>query len=109
MASKSTEEGKVAAILAYITWVGLIIAFVLNMEKKNEFAKFHIRQGLMIVLASIAIGIIWIIPILGWIVGFIGWIVLFVFWIMGLVSAINGTKKEVPLIGKWGQEWFKGL
>jgi len=104
-----TEEGKTIAIISYITWIGLLIAFIMNNEKKNEFARFHIRQSLMLVLAGIALGIIFAIPILGWIAGFVGWIALFVFWIMGLIGAVNGEKKEVPIIGKYAQDWFKGL
>ena len=45
------------------------------------------------------------VPILGWI--FI--IVTFIFWIMGLISAVQGEEKEVPIIGALAQEWFKGL
>jgi uncharacterized membrane protein len=56
----------------------------------------------MIFLAGIVF--CWI-PFLGWIAG----IALFVFWIMGLISAINGEKKEIPLIGKLAQDWFKGI
>ena len=32
-----------------------------------------------------------------------------IFWIMGLVSAVNGQEKEVPIIGPLAQDWFKGL
>ncbi len=101
-ASKSTDEGKTIAIISYITWIGLLIAFIMNNEKKNEFAKFHIRQSLLLVLASIVVSFI---PL----INFIGWIFLFVLWIIGLIGAINGEKKEVPVIGSYAQEWFKGL
>ena len=100
-AASKSDEGKTYAIIAYITWIGWIIALILNMEKKNDLARFHIRQSLIIFLAAILTAI----PVIGWIWG----IVVLVFWIMGLISAINGEKKEVPLIGKYGQEWFKGL
>lgn len=99
--AKSTDEGKTIAIISYLTWIGLIIAFVMNSEKKNEFAKFHIRQALLLFLAALLVGI----PILGWIWG----ILIFVLWIMGLVSAVNGEQKEVPVLGKLAQDWFKGL
>ena len=47
-----------------------------------------------------------IVPILGWIVGFIGWIALLVFWVIGLIGAINGQMKPVPLLGEHYQKWF---
>jgi len=100
MATPSVEKGKSTAIIAYITWVGLIIALIMNMDAKNDFAKFHIKQALLLFIFATVLS--WI-PIIGWIIG----IILFVFWIMGLIYAINGEKKEIPLIGSWAQEWFK--
>ena len=96
------DEGKTIAIIAYLTWIGLIIAFVMNNDKKNEFAKFHIRQMLLLTLVGIVVSFI---PI----VNFVAWIVLFIFWVIGLFGAINGQKKEIPLLGKYAQEWFKGI
>ncbi len=99
--SGAVEEGKTIAIIAYITWIGLLIAFIMNNDKKNNFAKYHIRQSLLLVLASFLA----MIPLIGWVWG----IFIFVLWVMGLISAINGEEKEVPILGKYAQEWFKGL
>lgn len=103
------SEGKTTAIVAYITLIGLIVAFVMNNEKKNQFANFHIRQSLGIGLTGLALGMINIIPILGWIISIIGFFVLFAMWIMGLISALNGKEKPVFLLGEKYQEWFKGI
>jgi uncharacterized membrane protein len=99
--NKPSDEGKTIAIISYITWVGWIIALVMNMEKKNDFAKFHMRQTLLIFLACF---LAWI-PFIGWIWG----VFLFILWIIGLIAAVNGEKKEVPVLGHTAQEWFKGL
>ena len=103
------SEGKTIAIIAYITFIGLIIAFVLNMEKKNSFALFHIRQSLGLVLVALVLGVINIIPILGWVISIIGSIILFIMWISGLMSALNGNEKPVFLLGEKFQEWFKDI
>ena len=82
-------NAKTTSIVAYITWIGLLIA-VLAGDK--EGAKFHINQALVILL----FGLLSVIPCLGQI-----WaIFIFVCWIMGLIAAINQEEKEVPLIGK---------
>jgi uncharacterized membrane protein len=73
----------------------------MNNEKKNAFVKFHLRQSLLIGLA----GFLTFIPLLGLVI----WVGVVVLWVMGLMSAINGQEKEVPVIGKYAQEWFKGL
>lgn len=103
------EEGKTTAIIAYITLIGLIIAFVMNNDKKNTFAAYHIRQCLGLALTGVAIYVIGVIPFLGWIVSIFGTIFLIVLWAMGLIAALNGQKKPVPLLGEKYQEWLKGI
>jgi uncharacterized membrane protein len=98
----SKDKGKTIAIVSYITWIGLLVAFLMNSDKKDKFASFHIRQSLLIMLAALVVG--WI-PLIGWLIA----IALFVFWIMGLVAAIQGKEKKVPVIGDWAQNWFKSL
>jgi len=109
-AAKSSDDGKIYAIVSYIGLLGWIIALILNKDKKDALASFHIRQSLIIMLAAIPVWILAMIPVIGWfLLGPAGCIALFVFWLMGLISAIKGEQKEVPLIGKLGQDWFKSL
>ncbi|MBD5501509.1 MAG: hypothetical protein HDR10_09985 [Lachnospiraceae bacterium] len=82
-------DAKTTSIVAYLTWIGLVIAFCAG---DKEGAKFHLNQALVILLFSL----LSIIPCIGWI-----WAVfMLVCWIMGLIAAINQEEKEVPLIGK---------
>lgn len=82
-------DAKTTGIVAYLTWIGLIIAVCAG---DKEGAKFHVNQALVILLFSL----LSIIPCIGWI-----WAVfMLVCWIMGLIAAINQEEKEVPLIGK---------
>jgi len=103
--SKEVEDGKMIAIVSYLTWIGLVIAFVMNNEKKNDFAKFHIRQSLLLVIIGFVGWVVFWIPIIGWLLG----LGVFIIWIMALISALNGQKKEMPIFGKWAQDWFKGI
>lgn len=103
------NEGKNIAIIAYITIIGLIIAFVMNNEKKEAFATYHIKQSLGLALTGLALGAIGIIPILGWIINILGFFVLIYMWVMGLMNAINGKENTVPILGKKYKEWFKAL
>lgn len=108
----STEvinEGKTIAIIAYITVIGLIIAFVMNNEKKNTFASYHIRQSLGLTIAAIALSVIGIIPILGWLISFFGFFIILFLWIMGLINVFNSKIKPLPLIGVKFEEWFKDV
>ena len=82
-------DKKTTSIVAYFTWIGLIIALLAG---DKEGAKFHLNQALVIMLFSL----LSIIPCIGWIWG----VFMLVCWIMGLVAAINQEEKPVPLIGE---------
>lgn len=105
----SRAEGKSTATIAYLTIIGLIIAFVMNGEKKNEFAQYHIRQSIGLALTGLALGIVGMIPILGWIINIIGFFVLVYMWVMGLMNAINEKESPVPILGKKYEMWFKNI
>ncbi|CAM4233222.1 DUF4870 domain-containing protein [Gillisia limnaea] len=106
---EKTGEDKTIAVIAYLTFIGLIIAFVMNNDKKYEFASFHIKQSLGLLLISAGLFIIGMIPILGWIISFLGSIFLLVLWIFGLINAINYQTKPVPVLGNYFIEWFKNI
>ncbi|MCI9665087.1 MAG: hypothetical protein HFI46_14685 [Lachnospiraceae bacterium] len=82
-------DAKTTSIVAYLTWIGLIIAICAG---DKEGAKFHINQALVILLFSL----LSVIPCIGWVWG----VFMLVCWILGLIAAINQEEKEVPLIGK---------
>ncbi len=108
MTASSSDNGKIVAIAAYFSIIGLIIAFVLHTNDKTELGIYHIRQSIGIILVSIfLLGTVMIIGI-GILITIVQ-IGLFVYWILGLVSAIQGEKKPVPVLGEKFQEWFKGI
>lgn len=103
------QEAKTIAIIAYLTVIGLLIAFVMNNEKKYEFASFHIRQSLGLIVVSLGLFIIGMVPVLGWIISFLGSLFLLVLWIIGLINAINHEEKPVPVLGTYFQDWFGNI
>ena len=108
MENLSNKEGKIAAIISYITILGTIIAFIMNQKERSNFASFHIRQAIGIYLLIFIInlmdrygGIDWLNDIL-----YIGALVLLV---IGLIGAIQGEEKKIPFLGDRFQEWFKNI
>ena len=81
-------DKKLTGMVAYITWVGLLIAFIIG---DRDGAKFHLNQALVVWL----FGLLTFIPCVGWIIG----ILAFVFAVMGFISAFNGEEKALPFIG----------
>jgi uncharacterized membrane protein len=95
-------DGKTIAIVSYITIIGWVVALIMNQSHKDKLASYHIRQTLLLYIA-------WV--VLSWIpyIGVVLSIILFILWIIGLIGAINGEQKEIPILGKLAQDWFKGL
>ena len=107
MENQTVTEGKTIAIISYITFIGTIIAFVMNNEKKNSFASFHIRQMVGLISLQLLSFVVsnYISETLGWIVSLFA----IVLWFIGFIGAIQGEEKRVPLLGDQFQEWFKGI
>ncbi|WP_203256214.1 YtxH domain-containing protein [Hyunsoonleella ulvae] len=101
-AKEVLSDGKNVAIIAHITFIGWIIALIMNSSNKTELGSFYIRQMLGLVLISFVGSFI---PILNIIL----WIVLLILWIMSLVGALGGDKKLTPVLGEHFQNWFKAL
>lgn len=108
MENTSVNEGKIAAIISHFWVIGLVIAFVMNMNKKNYFTSFYIRQMVGLNVFQFLNGAIiykYISTSASWLVG----VLIFVLWLISLISAIKGEEKELPIVGEHFQNWFRGL
>lgn len=104
----ATTEDKTVAILSYVTILGFIAAIFIHQGRKTELGAFHLRQVLGLIVTGVVGGICAVVPILGWIVWFLVTIGLFVLWLLGLISALRGEMRPVPLVGEHYQRWFAG-
>lgn len=104
MEQSTIDEGKTMAIIAYVTLLGTLIAWFMNKDKNNEFAKFHIGQALRAWIAGIVISIAATILVMITGVGvlsylsYAGWVLA----ILGLINAVNGKMEKIPLVGNIG-------
>ena len=48
MNKTSNPKGKNLAIVAYITFIGMFIAYTINRDKKDAFATAHIKNMFLI-------------------------------------------------------------
>lgn len=108
MENHSVNQGKTAAIISHFWIIGLIIAFVMNLNKKNYFTSFYIRQTIGLNLIQFINGAI-IYKYIGDTPGKIIWILLIIAWVISLVSAIKGEERELPYVGAYFQKWFNGI
>ncbi len=98
---KTGSEGNVYAVLSYL-WILCLIPLLL--KKEDEFVRFHAKQGLMLFIVEVGIGIIGIIPILGGIVVTLGILVCGFLSLIGIVQVLMGNKWKMPVIGEWAEK-----
>lgn len=102
------EEGKAAAIVAYITIIGTIVAYFMNNDSKNPFASFHIRQALGVHITFYLLGIL-VSAFDSWMISSAFYIFVLILWGYGLIAAIQGEENEVPVLGSYFQKWFSTI
>ena len=103
------DKGKNTAIVAYMTIIGSVVAIFMNQEEnKTDFGSFHIRQGLGIFLSFFLLGY-FVGYADSWMVSGAFYLFYFILWIYGFLGALQGQKKEIPLLGKFFQNLFKSL
>lgn len=116
---KDVEVNKIYGILAYL---GFLVIVPILLAKESAYAKFHSNQGLILFIVEVGIniggrvlmvilGIFTMIPLVGWLFGIIATIMSIVIWlariatlvfaIMGIINAVKGEAKELPIIGKF--------
>lgn len=99
------ENNKILSLFAYL---GILFLIPLLAAPNSKFARFHTNQGLVLFLADIILSVVMsifaFIPVVGWIlVGIVGGIlgiIFLVLMILGIVNAVTGKAKELPVIGK---------
>lgn len=108
------KEENTVAIVSYITLIGWIVAVVLHGNNKTKLGAFHLRQTLGIFAIGFGLFIVNLIfafiPVLNIIIGLVIMLAslgLLVFWVLGLVGAVNGEMKPLPLIGEPIQKILK--
>ena len=94
--AQDIEKNKVMAVLAYILFFIPLLA-----AKDSKFARFHTNQGLVLFLGGIIASVVAAIPVIGWIIAPIAGLVITVLAVIGIINALNGRAKELPVIGKF--------
>lgn len=102
------EQGKAAAIIAYITIIGTIIAYFMNNDTKNPFASFHIRQALGVHLTFYLLGVL-VSAFDSWMISSAFYIFILILWGYGIIAAIKEERNLVPFLGEYFQKWFSTI
>lgn len=99
-----TPKGKKVAVIAYLTFIGLLISFYMNREDKQEFASWHIKNmfGLVILLfAAMALN--------SYEIGFYFNRLATALWLFSFIMVLLNRKQGIPYLSEKFQQWFTFL
>lgn len=101
--AEDIKKNKIMGIFAYISWLVIIPLFA---AKDSKWARFHANNGLILAITEIGLwilfGLLGIIPYVGFIFWIIGWLCSLVpiaLSVFGIINAVQGKAKELPVIG----------
>lgn len=100
-------DDKTKSIVAHITFIGWIIALVMNQSDKGENTSFYLRQNLGLWLIAVAGTVLGMLTLS--LIGNIVSIAVFVLWVISLIGALGGEQKPSPVVGEMFQSWFKSI
>lgn len=89
--------------LAWLSYLGIFFLIPMLVNKNSPFTKFHVNQGIVLLIALIIANVVGaiaaFIPFIGWIVYPLLSVAMFVLAILGIVNAAQGKAKRLPIIG----------
>lgn len=85
--------------ISYLSYFGPLFLIPYFARNDSEFARFHSNQGLLLLLANIAVNACSALPIIGWMISIIGSVFVLCGFINGLINVSRGLKKQLPVIG----------
>ena len=99
-ADQDPEDVKKNKLMAVLAYIGILVIIPIICAKDSKFAKFHANQGLILFILAVICSALAKLKIIGWIFGLVDLVVV-ILAIVGIVYAIQGKAKELPVVGNW--------
>jgi uncharacterized membrane protein len=100
-------EGNNQMLMGILAYIGPLVLIPLLVEKHDPFVKYHIRQGLVLLVLWVALYVLGSIIFMLWpILKFVelGVIILS---ILGIVNVVQKKMEPVPLVGQFSRHFEK--
>jgi uncharacterized membrane protein len=105
--NQGQEMIKNSILMAVISYIGPLVIISYLVSRNDQFVKFHIKQGLALFGVEVVMWLIgmfmFIYPL--WILINIINLVVLILSILGIVNALQGKEKELPLTGKFAKSF----
>jgi uncharacterized membrane protein len=94
------QKNTLMGVLAYL---GPLIIISYISAKDDPFVKFHIRQGLVLLVIEVAL---WVLSMMFWTLAMIFNIVnlaVLVLVVLGIINVVQGKEQNLPLVGQFAR------
>ncbi|MDB5244476.1 MAG: hypothetical protein JWN18_346 [Parcubacteria group bacterium] len=96
-------------LMAALAYLGILVIIPYLAAKDDSFVKFHIKQGLVLLVIE---AVVWVLGTIFWGYGMMFWALIriinlgtLIISIIGIVNAVQGNEKELPLVGQYGRNF----
>lgn len=103
--SQLNKEVSNHVVMGILSYLGILVIIPYLMAKDVPFVKFHIKQGVVLVIIEI---VVWALSGMFW--GFGLWFIIslvqlvtFVLSVIGIVNVVQNKEKELPIVGSFGR------
>lgn len=90
-------------LMGVLAYLGPLVIVSYLMAKDDSFVKFHIKQGLVLLVIEI---IVWVLGSMSWslymLLNLLNLATL-ILAIIGIVNVVQGREKELPLVGQFSR------
>ena len=98
-ASSAPEVAGLDKVMGVLAYLGILIIIPLLAAKDSKFVRFHVNQGLILIICSVVVYIVGrIFPGLSTVIMILD-TALFVLAVIGIINVIKGQTKKLPLVG----------
>lgn len=105
-------SSKTQSLLSYLGFLWLV-AYFAGQNKRDAYSSYHLKQGLGLWVCAVAFNIaVFIVSMisssLGLILSYAG-VLFLIIMILGVINAMNGARKPLPIMGKIFENQFPFL
>ncbi len=100
------NSGKTKKLMGVLAYLGPLVIIPYLTSKDDPFVKFHIKQGLVLLVIDV---IIWLLEIVFWPLWLLFKLIklaVLVLTIIGIVNVVKSKEKKLPLVGDYAR-YFK--
>ena len=90
-------------LYAALSYVGILVLVPIFLARESKFAQFHAGQGVILLVITIIVNAVGaVLPVVGsGLVLPLGNLIVILYSLVGIVNALQGKERKLPLIGQF--------